>query len=177
VPGKTHQLALDNYLHPLRSSLACVTDCRFAYTAATPNVEHPLTLAQPVARIESLAEQFGLFFYHLFKIQKAGKGYKVSTLGYRYGLEDGDQNEIVQYHWHPANGMNTPHLHVSCAGEVRPELHKAHLPCGRIAFEDFLLFLIEEFNIQAVDHYEKILIGNRKKFRDHCSWYWEPNEK
>ena len=36
-----------------------------------------------------------------------------------------------------------------------------------------MLFLISEFDIQAVDGHEIILVENRDKFRRHRSWYWE----
>jgi hypothetical protein len=177
VPGKTPQRALDNYLSPLRRSLACVTTCQFAYTSAVLNQLHTLTLFTPVAEVASQAgETFNIAFQHAFKVQGAGTGHKVTTLAYRYAFEDSEHNELVLYDWHPSSRVQIPHLHIPCAGDVRPEFCKCHIPTGRIAFEDFLLFLIEEFKIQAVDNYKTILCENRQKFRDHCSWYWEPTK-
>lgn len=173
MPGKTPQLALDNYLHPLRQSLACVTDCCFAYTSAVPNESHLLTLAQPTAPLESHdGEKLWLSFEHDFKIQASGRGYKVTTLAYRYGAEDEDHDEILLYHWHPESEVKSPHLHVPCAGNARRELRKAHLPTLRISFEDFLLCLISEFRIRAVANAEQVLLANREAFRKNCSWFY-----
>ena len=173
MPGKTPQLALDNYLHPLRQSLACVTNCQFAYTSARPNLESLLTLSEPTAALLSQeGVEFWLSFQHNYKIQVSGRGYKVTTLSYRYGIEDCEHNEIMLYHWHPKSRVVLPHIHIPCAGVVRPELDKAHMPTLRIAFEDFLFCLITEFHIEANENYENILTANRKAFREHSSWIY-----
>src|SRR4029077_12050699 len=126
------------------------TRCGFRYTAAVPNETHLLTLAEPSALLVSRdQEQLWLSFQHNFKIQGSGTGYKVTTLAYRYGAEDVNHDEILLYHWHPESEVKSPHLHVPCAANARKELRKAHLPTLRVSFEDFLLCLISEFNIQA----------------------------
>lgn len=171
MPGKNPQAALDNYLRPLRQSLACVTDCFFGYTRAVPNTEILLTLAEPRALLCSEdGEHLWLAFSQGFQIQQSGKGFKVKTLYYWYSLENDGGDEILAYHWHPTRPVNFPHLHVRCAGVIRPEFNKAHMPTQRVAFEDFLLLLIKDFHVMAQDGYERILTVNRQAFFDHCSW-------
>lgn len=66
--------------------------------------------------------------------------FKVKTTAYMYGLEDGDGEEIVLYHWHPdVPHIQFPHLHIGCS--VLPSssnFHKKHLPTGRVALEQVL---------------------------------------
>jgi hypothetical protein len=171
VPQKNPQLALDNYLYSLMRSLAC----GFAYTSARLGVCSVLTLSAPTASLRSgTGEDLFLSFQQDFKIQNAGKGFQVTTLSYRYGLEDGKHDEILLYHWHPKSRVATPHLHIPCVGRVHPELGKAHLPTLRVSFEDFLLCLVTEFNIEASKNYAVILTENRRAFRDRSSWiYWD----
>jgi hypothetical protein len=49
-----------------------------------------------------------------------------------------------------------------------------HLATSRIALEDFLAFLIDDFGIPAtMGSYQAVLSNNRRKFFEHCERVWD----
>jgi hypothetical protein len=76
-------------------------------------------------------------------------------------LREPEGPEIVAYHWHPGrrSPIDFPHLHLGAGSGVdREELHKAHLPTGRVELEDVLLMAIQEFGVRPRrEDWEEIL--------------------
>jgi hypothetical protein len=67
---------------------------------------------------------------------------------YTYALLDDADHEVFAYHWHPHEQIKFPHLHIGAGGgTLRAELHRAHLPTGAIAINDFLLTTIRDFGV------------------------------
>ena len=72
--------------------------------------------------------------------------WEARAAAYEYRLSDGDDREILAYHYHPdgASPVQTPHLHLGPAAEVgRAALTTAHLPTGWVALEAVIRLAIE----------------------------------
>ena len=100
--------------------------------------------------------------------------WQVRTVAYRYTLWESGGPEIFSYQWHPASRGNItfPHLHLEAgAGIGRDEFHRAHLPTGRVALEDFVRLLIVDFDVVPErDDWEEALAQSRAEFDRDRSW-------
>jgi hypothetical protein len=83
--------------------------------------------------------------------------WKVSTAGWWYTLTDGDQHELLAFHWHPDDHgpITWPHLHLPgylhLPGCDRPaDLTKAHVPTGRVSIESVLRLAIDHFGAEPL---------------------------
>ena len=74
---------------------------------------------------------------------------KTQLTGYEFQLRQAEGPEVLAYHWHPKTpGFRAPHLHLSsAAGQLAPELQRAHLPTGSITLSQFVLMLIGDFGV------------------------------
>lgn len=102
------------------------------------------------------------------------RSWRTHTIRYDYALFAGKQAdaERLSYHYHPTSGVVLPHLHVNVRPRWAPRgLRKKHLPTGRVAFEDFVEVLIEEFDVRPKrDDWRSVLDQNREVFRDRRTW-------
>jgi hypothetical protein len=76
--------------------------------------------------------------------------WKVQIVAYYYTLSNENEQEILAYHWHPAqqSEITFPHLHIGPGVHLDPEsLGEAHLPTGRIAVEDVIRLAIRDFGV------------------------------
>ncbi|MFD0199597.1 MULTISPECIES: hypothetical protein [Saccharothrix] len=101
------------------------------------------------------------------------KLYRVTTLGYRYELEDTDGKTQWRMHWHP-NGrspVDYPHMH------TLPDL-KAHKPTARVTFEKAVLWCIASGAPLCceVEEAMQILEVTESLHRLHRSWSERPGE-
>ena len=96
----------------------------------------------------------------------------MATAAYYYtlGVESGPEN--LGYHWHPFSGVRFPHLHLSAGSGVdRDELHKAHLPTGRIALEQVVRLAIAEFAVEPLrPDWDEVLTEAQQRFEEHRTW-------
>lgn len=103
-----------------------------------------------------------------------GQHWKVRTAYYSYGLEDENGAELLVYHWHPdgISPITYPHLHLEAGARVgRPELLGSHIPTGRIALEDFILYLIETFGVNTLrEDWRAVLDETGSAFRLFKTW-------
>lgn len=62
-----------------------------------------------------------------------------------------------------------PHLHLESGAKVgRPELNGAHLPTGRIAIEDFLRILLNDFKIVPLrEDWEEVIEQTQSAFSEY----------
>lgn len=81
-------------------------------------------------------------------------------------------DEHLCYHYHPASGLEMPHLHCNAdVPWVEEGLRKKHLPTGRVIIEDFVELLIEELKVRPRrKDWRKVLANNRKMFDSRRSW-------
>jgi hypothetical protein len=178
VPRKTPYEAVEAYVQPLREAISCLSQTAHFATAGGHYVSdkpHVLTLVDGARlRLQSSDDtDLTLSVSQQYEIVEDESGFRVRTLKYAYKIDNWqDGHEVMAYHWHPAERIKYPHLHLSYGARVgREDLRKAHVPTGRIALEDVIQFLIESFRVMpAKEHWETVLDGSRAKFREHRSW-------
>jgi len=179
VAGRSPAEALENFLLPLRQAVGCVTSAQIDRLGEkpVPGRLYPLTISggQRVKVRRDVGEALSIRVTQHYRIVKASldRGpWKVQTAAYSYTLETLAAHEIVAYHWHPdAPGPSFPHLHIGfAAGTIRDELQKAHCPTGRIALEQFLRLVIEEFGITAKKGWSDVLANAQVAFEQWRTW-------
>lgn len=162
MPGRTPYLAVDAFLDPLRSALACVAQTKIIVTSsgrrevdqehwwALPGDDGYIRLGGP-----GRLQMFARMRYKIITDKRKDYGpYRVTTRGYMYGLRSPDNREVLQYHWHPSGQSHEqmPHLHIGSAqiadDAVISESH--HLPTGRITFESVIRMAIKEFRVEPL---------------------------
>jgi hypothetical protein len=77
---------------------------------------------------------------------------------------------LIEFHYHPGSKVKYCHVHVRPAGHEGQVLRKVHIPTGRVALEDVLTMLIEDFGVKAKRGASAVLAANRAKFEDAQSW-------
>ncbi len=112
--------------------------------------------------------------YRVIENPDPRKPWQVKTVSYHYTLGEIGGREILSYQWHPnvPRSVTFPHLHLQHgAGLGRPEFQRAHLPTGRVALEDFVQLLIDDFGVpSAREDWEAALEESRKEFESDRSW-------
>lgn len=181
----------------LQQALSCVTD---AVLTVSPNgyqpsdAPHRLSLGDgtPVllrAPLSSGATRVGLSVFQAYRIVRAGERsvWRIQTVAYQYALDDSDRREILAYHWHPhIENVVYPHLHINRGAVPRevgstrlaptqivllPEMAQAHLPTRRIALEDMLRLLIEQFRVEPIRRdWDAVLQRTRESFKVGRTW-------
>lgn len=144
----------------------------------TPDVLLTLVLPEPIP-ISTKSEIFTLSFQQTFHIEKKAllNRFKVCTDEYIYGLTNDEDQEVLQFHWHPVTTPDIPfpHLHIKpgAGRNIRIEILKAHFRTDRWAFEDFALLLIDNFGV-VPDRKDarEVLESNLKRFVEHRSWHF-----
>jgi hypothetical protein len=153
VPGKTPREAVKAYFEPLQKNLAIVCNGVLRVNNYDRlDAISVLTLPDP-ALLNGRADLLLSFLQQYKIIEDPQNGpYRVTTRYYKYAIEAKDGFEIFGYHWHPEgpSPIVFPHLHIgNGSGIGRPEVvGKAHFPTGRVAFEDVIRFLIDEFDVK-----------------------------
>lgn len=175
MAGKTPRQAVDQFLTPLQRALSCITDAVLQCRVPTRASVHGAANLAPLTRLKAGAETFHLTVELHFRIvEDAGpRGpYRLTTIKYSYSLLDADEKEILAYHWHPDGDVAFPHLHIGCgARAARIELHKAHIPTGRIALEDLLRMAINEFGIEPRrDDWRDVLAKTQAAYEKWRTW-------
>lgn len=107
----------------------------------------------------------------------AANKYTVSTKHYLYSVLDHDLNDLVGFHYHPELDQDPilhPHIHVYADGDKRYSgfnLHRRHIPSGRVALEDVIEWLIVELEVKPIrDDWQKVLHDTREKFKRNKTW-------
>jgi hypothetical protein len=107
--------------------------------------------------------------------------WKVKTTAYYYELQSRSGAEVLSYHWHPESRSPAtfPHMHIGTGSGVEVGgLLKAHFPTPRMALEDFLRMLIEDFGVQCErEDWENVLGRSRAKFEADRTWRYIPTER
>lgn len=86
--------------------------------------------------------------------------YRVHTREYWYRFELDDDVELLAFHWTPEaqddRQRRYPHLHIG-SSVLKPdtpilpgELHKRHIPTGRVSVESVIRFAIEELGVHPL---------------------------
>jgi hypothetical protein len=185
-PARTPAAARKRYSRVLQLSLSCLTANAVWYYADEPrqDVEDMVALlpsASPI-RLRRRAEP-PLFFEpsQLFKIipdERFPGEFKAQTLAYIYSVqvraeaEDGSNEEVLSWHWHPLTTptQQAPHSHVRL-DHANLSVGRLHLPTRRISFEQVVLFLVDELDVvPARDDWRNIIGESIERFEKWKTW-------
>lgn len=102
----------------------------------------------------------------------------VSTRYYLYSIADADCNDLVGFHFHPELNEDPviyPHVHAYANKDERflaVNLHRRHIPSGRVALEDIVHWLIVELKVKPQrEDWEAVLAEAREKFKKTQTWW------
>ena len=91
-----------------------------------------------------------------------------STQGYLYQVIVGS-DAVIEFHYHPA--QRADHCHVHVAGALPGfDLNKIHIPTGRIAIEDVILLVVNDFDVKPKRGWQKALAAERNWFETNQTW-------
>ncbi len=178
MPGKNPVEAVRNYIEPLQRSLSCFTKAVLKPSSYDPDILLTTTFREPsVELITSNDEILRLSFIQTFSVVKPVLlgAFKVRTRSYIYILEDEAHREIFGFHWHPEETPEIPfpHLHIydGAGAQIRPEIRDIHFRTDRMAFEDFSLILLNNFQVVPErDDARKVLNESLARFKKHRTW-------
>jgi hypothetical protein len=76
---------------------------------------------------------------------------KVFTDAYSYRLRFSEEpaDALSAWHWHPPARPEC-HIHIGAPHATATDIHKKHVPSGRVSFEEILLFVIEEMGVEPL---------------------------
>jgi hypothetical protein len=160
--------ALQEFAQPLQAALLCVTPARLQLLSDAEGAVEMLRLASATGvRLRRFDSSDGLplsaiYFradHHISTMLTSTDGdtrrYQVILRGYRYGILDQHQREIIAFHWHPGRRSyeHDPHLHVGSvivdpdASDFGKPFSRFHIPTGKMALARVVRMLITEFNV------------------------------
>jgi hypothetical protein len=180
VPAKNPNQADSEFAYYFRESLSVVTN---SYLTAGREADERVLLYEPPVKLErKRGDPLYMAVTQTYRISEVAGQYKASTTSYSYELlvkKDGNLETIAEFHWHPDTTRNLkwPHVHIK-GNSAEGELDRKHFPTARLAIEDFLRFLIRDFEVRprlAHTEWKEILTRNKREFVDGASWlYWKP---
>lgn len=166
MAGLSPNEAFQNYIGPLREALRCITEQRLTLRErARLTIDVPYTVALANMDSAPLGGAFRLRFRagQIVRIVGIAEGddpqrrFEVRAIQYLYAFSTPEDQEVLSFHWIPeavgVNVVTTPHLHIGpaiTAGQtvVRPgDLHKAHVPTGRISVAAVVHLAISEIGV------------------------------
>jgi hypothetical protein len=164
----------------MQRSLLCLTDAVWVPGKPPLGTESEMVLTTSAFPVELRDEQgrsLFLFASQAFHFERRSgllSDWKVATDQYIYnvrGTADGNPaHQLVEWHWHPAVRREC-HVHVNGALPGGFHLGGAHLPTGRVSFEQVLLFLIREFGVVPQnEHWAETLEANHDLQAKYRTW-------
>lgn len=180
VPARTDAQAKDRFLRFLNRSLSTVSKNAMwtvgqtageAFAAFT--VPEAVLLRTPHA---TLYLRSTLQFTYADDQRFGGKERKVSTHHYAHTVAEAQRLTPQLYSWEWAASEPTyPHLHLRRSDPAFQGLGKLHIPTGRVFYEDVLLFLITEHQVQHVrDDWKSVLDDSFRRVSTFSSWGGRP---
>jgi hypothetical protein len=182
LAGRSAHEAVENFLGPLRRSLARVTK---AVLLVTPDGHIPmrdphaatLSGAGPV-RIGGAAGLAMLMSiqYRIVEAEGERGPWKTSVAQYEYSLvEEDDGQEVLGFHWHPESRgrVNWPHVHVGTSMLAQDAVldRRVHIPTGRVAVEDVLRLAILDFGVEPLrNDWEAVFRETQDLFERWRTW-------
>ena len=178
MPAKNRNDAHSNLARSFRESLSVVTKSTLQMRVLGD--ERVLYYEPPVKLQRTTGDHLYLTVIQTYSVIETNDEFKASTTSYNYELwlkRDRELAAIVEFHWHPSKEVKWPHVHVT-SNSPEGALERKHFPTARISLEDFLRFLIRDYDIKALPPYatwKEILTRNKREFVTNASWlYYEP---
>lgn len=128
-----------------------------------------LITTDQVERRVRLRRGLDLGFLHGVKVVTREGRLKPATALYYYQIIE-DERSVLEWHYHPDRTYRDCHLHVEEPIAARPTFGKLHVPTGRVAFEDVLLFLIDEYGVTGASGAKAMLMKERAAFDRTQTW-------
>lgn len=175
LPAKSRAQAVNRYKGFLQKSLSCVSHAVWHTAEAQRGGkgefvlltrEAPLSLHCPDREPIYLTATQN---FHLEKDHRFTGEWKVKTDRYEYTVSFSEtlEPELLAWHWHPGSKVDKPHLHARLGGS----LAKAHLPTGRVSFEEVLLCLIHDLGVKPVrEDWVGVLGETEARFAEYRTW-------
>jgi hypothetical protein len=162
---------VDAFLEPLKEVIGCVTDEGFVARIRRAGGPYPASFQSDFAILDRVGglPPMRLELTHDYHVvpPDGGRGlWRVSTAGWIYELADSRDQLIAAFHWHPeGSGRATrPHVHVHGHHDT-VDLHKLHLPTGRVPIESVVRFAIEDLNVvPRRSDWERVLDRHEEAF-------------
>jgi len=180
VPAKNANDADNNFAYFFRESLSVVTN---SYLTGRREGDKRVLLYEPPVKLERKGgDPLSMAVTQTYLISGVNGGFKAKTTSYSYELmvkKDRNLETIVEFHWHPdiTPKLKWPHVHIK-GNTAEGELGRKHFPTARLAVEDFLRFLIRDFDVKPRLSYavwKEILTRNKREFVANASWLdWKP---
>ena len=173
------QAALINYTSEIQHIVSCVSDVVF--NVIPKSADRHVLVCSSTGGFFPVKRQGGsrLFIDINQEIETptTANDYRVSTKYYLYSIADGKQDDLVGFHYHPEldeDPVMYPHIHAYAKEDPRFKplnLHKRHIPSGRVALEDVIRWLIDELKVvpDRAD-WDDVLINAREIFKSNQSW-------
>jgi hypothetical protein len=177
-PARSDAEARKRYLRHLRRSLSCLSASAVWRAGETAHAGTWVALTAP--RVVTLNRQSEPPLYlratqtfHYSDHPDYRGERKVSTDQYAYTLADTADisTELIAWHWQPEGGRIDPHLHIGHAHPEHERFTRWHVPTGRVAFEEILLFAINDLAVTpAHADWRAVLDDTLARFREFRSW-------
>ena len=184
MPGRTENEAVDNFIRFLRESLSCVIAQDLIAFKESPKLFK--VWLNPPAEVRTLqGRKLYVSVTQIFTVRpdpRTHGQFKVSTREYSYRLsqdQDVKSHGVLSYHWHPNDfEVRFPHLHVTVTPrtgypEIERRIRRAHFPTSRVCVEDFILLLINYYDVRpkmAASKWKRILKKNKGAFDKMVTW-------
>lgn len=177
-PARSEAEARRRYIHYLQISLSCVTASEILRPAQPDEREDswrlvsstdPMRLATSAG--PDMLLTFEQTFHHGDHPKYPGES-KVFTDAYSYRVRYTERPEdaLFAWHWHPEIRPEC-HIHIGAPHATATDIHKKHVPAGRVAFEEVLVFLIDEMDVVPVrPTFREDLTDTLTRFETFRSW-------
>jgi hypothetical protein len=180
VPGEE---AVDAFIGFIRESLNCITDDRLLAHQESEKL-YKLFFKSPAKVTARNGARFYVSVTQTFTVIKREDGtFKVHSREYSYVFSSNNEptnKGVLAYHWHPHDfELRDPHLHVTITQnmgypEIERRISRAHFPTSRVCLEDFILLLINYYDIKPMlppSKYWRVLRKNKAAFGKQASWF------
>lgn len=180
--NKGHQ-ALQDYLEEIQKIVKCVANdvCYYypnakgrqsiAWSSPDPEVSEPLRLKRQDGSV--LFIDIGQEVEDPIPTNSS----TVTTKYYLYSILDSESKDLIGFHYHPElddDPVLYPHIHVYADADKRFSLfnlHKRHIPSGRVPLEDVIEWLIVELDVKPLqEDWQTVLKETREKFKQNWTW-------
>lgn len=181
--NKGHE-AIQEYTTELQKIISCVAS-EVCYVF--PNANGRLSLAwssgeplqsEPLKLLRTDGNSLYIDINQEIEDPRPANKESVSTRFYLYSILDADRNDLIGFHFHPElneDPVQYPHVHVYADADKRfsfLNLHRRHIPSGRVALEDVIHWLIDELKVKPLrEDWEKVLTATREKFKSKQTWW------
>lgn len=123
----------------------------------------------PTATPIQVSNDISLAVQHWAKSAVRAGQKKLRTVGYSYQVLVSSR-PLLEFHYHPSGAVKHCHVHVRADSKDWASLRKVHVATGRVALEDVLLMLIDDFELPPRKGARALLHKQRQAFDKRQTW-------